>query len=79
MNFDSVITAVQMHWNAQPMLVITVGVCVLFLAWVKPKFMFKTVVGIGCIVLCGLAFTSLTGTLDSGVQGRDTMLETAGK
>lgn len=79
MNVDSILYALQMHYESQPLSVVAVGVCILVLAYLKPKFMFRAVVGIGCVVLCAMAFTSLNGTLDTGVKGRDTMIETAGK
>ena len=79
MNVESIVTAIQVHYQAQPLLVVVVVVCLLVLAWIRPKLMFKTLVGAGCIVVCSLMFTSLTGTLDAGVKGRDTMIETAGK
>ncbi len=79
MNFEIVISAVQGYYEAQPVSVMAVGACLLLLTYVKPKFMFKTLVGVGCLVLCSMALTSLSGTLDHGVNDRDAMFETARK
>lgn len=79
MNVETVVTAIQSYYETAPLSVIAVAVCLLVLTYVKPKFMFKTFVGTGCAILCVMALTSLSGTLDSGVTDRDSMFETAHK
>ena len=79
MNLEIVVTAVQSYYEASPISVLAVAFCLLVLSYVKPKFMFKTFMGTGCALLCVMALTSLSGTLDSGVNDRGAMLETARK
>ena len=75
MDIDSLFSIVKGYFNTQPY--ITGGILVVMLGflYLKPKMVIKLLVGIGCVVLCAYLFLSLEDTLDSGVQGRDSMLE----
>ena len=75
MDFNSLLSIVKEYFNTEPY--ITGGILVIMLGflYLKPKMVFKFLVGIGCVVLCAYLFLSFEDTLDSGVQGRDSMLE----
>ena len=75
MNFEHIFHAVQMHYDSHPIPVVIVTVCVFVVAYLRPRVMAKTLVGVGCLVLCAMAFTSLNSTVDSSVHSRDVMLD----
>ncbi len=74
MDFNSLLSIVKEYFNTQPYIASGILVIMLGFLYLKPKMVFKSVVGIGCVVLCAYLFLSLEDTLDSGVQGRDSML-----
>lgn len=75
MDFNSLLSIAKEFFNTQPYITSGILVIMLGLLYFKPRIVFKSLVGIGCVVLCGYLFLSLKDMLDSGVQGRDSMLE----
>ena len=75
MDFNSLLSIVKEYFNTQPYIMGGILVFMLGFLYLKPKIMIKFLVGIGCVALCAYLFLSLEDTLDSGVQGRNSMLE----
>lgn len=65
--------------NSQPYIALGIVIFVLVFIYFKPKAAFRSLVGVGLIVLAIYLLASLSGTLNSGAVSRDTLLDIDGK
>jgi hypothetical protein len=75
MDIDSIVSLVTGIYETNPYIALAGLAVILAISYYKPMIVAKSLLGIGFIVGAALAFQSLSGTLDSGIEGRDTMLE----
>ena len=75
MDIDSIIALVTAYYETNPNYALAGLAVILAIAYYKPMIVFKSLLGIAFIIGASIIFQSLSGTLDSGIQGRDTMLE----
>jgi len=75
MDFNHIVSIVTAYYEAQPNIALAGLAVILAIAYYKPLLVFKSLLGIGIIVGTAIIFQSLSGTLNTGIQGRDTMLQ----
>ena len=75
MDIDSIVSLVTAYYETNPSIALAGLALILAIAYYKPMIVFKSILAIGMILGAAIIFQSLSGTLDSGIQGRDSMLE----
>ena len=75
MDINSIVSLVTAYYETNPNIALAGLAVILAMAYYKPMIVFKSCVAIGMILGAAIVFQSLSGTLDSGIQGRDSMLE----
>jgi hypothetical protein len=78
MDIDSIVALVTAYYESNPGIALAGLALILAIAYYKPGIVFKSILGIGFILGVIIMLQSLGRTLDSGVQGRDTMLHEKG-
>lgn len=75
MDIDSIVAIVTAYYEIHPNIALAGLAVILTIAYYKPMIVFKSLLGIGFIFGAAIIFQSLSGTLNTGIQGRDTMLQ----
>jgi hypothetical protein len=75
MDIDRIVSIVTAYYEVHPNFALAGLAVILAIAYYKPGLVFRSLLGIAIIVGTAAIFQSLSGTLDTGIQARDTMLE----